>query len=62
MGGALARAAVRRLPPSEVLLSNRTAARAEELALELGCASGSAAQAAAEGRFVILGEIGRAHV
>ena len=55
MGGALARAAVRRIPPEEVLLSNRTAARAEELARELGCAAGSVPQAAAEGQFVVLG-------
>ncbi len=55
MGGALARAAVRRLPPAEVLLSNRTQSKAEALARELGCAAGSVAQAAAEGRFIFLG-------
>ena len=32
MGGALARAAIRQLPPAEVFLSNRTAAKAEALA------------------------------
>ena len=55
MGGALARAAVRRLPPEEILLSNRTAAKAEALAAELGCATGSVHQAAAEGKFIFLG-------
>ena len=55
MGGALARAAVRRLPPAEVLLSNRTPSRAKALARELGCAAGSVTQAAAEGRFILLG-------
>ena len=55
MGGALARAVVRRIPAEAVLLSNRTASKAQTLADELGCAAGSAAQAAAEGRFVVLG-------
>ena len=55
MGGSLARAVVRKLPPQEVLLSNRTASRAEVLAKELGCAAGSVRQAAAEGRFICLG-------
>ena len=55
MGGALARAAVRSLPPRQVLLSNRTAAKAEKLAAELGCAWGDAAQAAREGRYIFLG-------
>ena len=35
MGGALARAVCRTLPPAEVLLSNRTPAKAENLAAEL---------------------------
>lgn len=55
MGGALARAAAWKLPKEEIFLSNRTAAKAEALAAELGCASGSVAQAAQEGRYVILG-------
>ena len=55
MGGALARAAVKKLPGSQVLLSNRTAARAETLAKELGCASGSVTRAAQEGRYIFLG-------
>ena len=55
MGGALARAAVRKLPPKEVLLSNRTRAKAEALAKELGCAAGSVRQAAEEGKYIFLG-------
>ena len=55
MGGALARAAVRRLPPDEVLLSNRTQAKAEALAKELHCAAGSVRQAAKEGKYIFLG-------
>ncbi|MDE7260649.1 MAG: pyrroline-5-carboxylate reductase [Oscillospiraceae bacterium] len=55
MGGALARAALRRLSPEEVLLSNRTAAKSEALANELGCAAGSVQRAAEEGRYIFLG-------
>lgn len=55
MGGALARAAARKLPGEALFLANRTAAKAEALAAELGCACGSAAQAAGEGRYLILG-------
>ena len=55
MGGALARAAVRRVPPGEILLSNRTHAKAEALAEELGCAAGSVRAAAASGKFIFLG-------
>ena len=55
MGGALARAAVRQLPPAEILLANRTSAKAEALANELGCAAVSVEQAAKEGRFIFLG-------
>ena len=36
MGGALARAAVKKLPPEQVFLSNRTVEKAEALAAELG--------------------------
>ena len=54
MGGALARAARKELPGSDILLANRTAAKAETLAAELGCkAVGNAAAAQAE--FVFLG-------
>ena len=55
MGGALARAAVRRLPPEEALLSNRTQAKAEALAKELGCSAGSVRQAAETGKYIFLG-------
>ena len=55
MGGALARAVCRTLPPAEVLLSNRTPAKAEALARELGCAVGPAAQAAEEAAYIFLG-------
>lgn len=55
MGGALARAAARTLPAGEILLSNRTPAKAEALAEELGCAAGSVQRAAREGRFIFLG-------
>ena len=53
MGGALARAAAKALPGELVLLSNRTAAKAEALATELGCRVASVAEVAAEADFVI---------
>lgn len=55
MGGALARAVCRTLPPDQIFLSNRTAARAESLAGELGCACGPVSQAAAEADYIFLG-------
>lgn len=55
MGGALARAAAKSLPGAEILLSNRTPAKAEALARELGCAAGTAEQAAREGAYIFLG-------
>ena len=54
MGGALARAACRRTDPGRIILANRTAEKAEALAAELGCAAGTAAEAAAA-RFIFLG-------
>ena len=39
MGGALARAACRAIGPDEVVLTNRTAGKAQALAQELGCAA-----------------------
>ena len=54
MGGALARAARKRLPGGDILLANRTAAKAEALAAELGCAAVDNA-AAAQADFVFLG-------
>ncbi|MCD8397397.1 MAG: pyrroline-5-carboxylate reductase [Lachnospiraceae bacterium] len=41
MGSAIVRAAVKKIAPSKVLLANRTAAKAEVLAAELGCQSGN---------------------
>ena len=41
MGGALARAACKSGAPGNVVLANRTLAKAEALAGELGCAVGS---------------------
>ena len=55
MGAALARAARKSLPPEEIFLANRTPAKAEALARELGCAAGSASQAASLGRYIFLG-------
>ncbi len=55
MGGALARAAVRALGPEQVILSNRTAAKAEALAAELGCAAADNTTALQEAEYVFLG-------
>ena len=41
MGAALARAVCKTVPPQQVLLANRTPAKAEALADELGCAEGT---------------------
>ncbi len=46
MGGALARAVCRTTAPASVLLANRTPAKAEALAAELGCRTGSNEDAA----------------
>ena len=46
MGGALARAAAKVLPPERILLANKTRAKAEALAAELGCRVGSVEEAA----------------
>ena len=56
MGGALARAACMTLNPQEVLLTNRTAAKAEALAAELGCrVAADNAQVAREAKYIFLG-------
>ena len=55
MGSALARAACRTLPAGEIILSNRTAAKAEALAGELGCAAGDNRTVAAEAAYIFLG-------
>ncbi len=55
MGSALARAAVRKLPPEFVFLSNRTHEKARALAEELRCVCGPVPQAAEQGKYVFLG-------
>ena len=55
MGGALAKAARKRLSGEEVLLANRTAAKAEALAAELDCRAVDNAAAAAEADYLFLG-------
>ena len=54
MGGALARAAAKALPAENILLANRTAAKAQSLAEELGCHAVPAKEAAQCG-YVFLG-------
>ena len=55
MGSALARAAVKNLAPEQILLSNRTAAKAEALAALLGCAAGDNAMVAENAQYIFLG-------
>lgn len=56
MGGALARAVRRRVPGEKIYLSNRTQAKADALASELGCVSEPDNQAvAAKAGFIFLG-------
>lgn len=55
MGGALARAAAQKLEASDILLANRTAAKAHSLAAELLCRVGTNEDAAAEGKYIFLG-------
>lgn len=55
MGGALARAARKRLPGGNILLTNRTAAKAEALAAELGASAVDNAAAAEKAEFLFLG-------
>lgn len=55
MGSALVRAAVRKVPPEKILLSNRTPAKANALAYELKCVPTSVASAAGQGKYVFLG-------
>ena len=52
MGSALAKAAAKALPAGKILLSNRTPAKAETLARELGCSWGPAEQAAREADYI----------
>ena len=55
MGGALARAARKRLSGEELLLTNRTASKAEALARELGCRAVDNATAAGQADYLFLG-------
>ena len=55
MGGALAKAAAAVLPVEEILLSNRTAAKAEALAAQLGCKAASVEETAKSSRYLFLG-------
>ena len=55
MGSALAKSAVKYVSPEKIILSNRTAAKAEALAAELGCAAGDVRTAAARSDYIFLG-------
>lgn len=55
MGGALARAACRRVPGDQVFLSNRTAEKARSLAEELGCRTADNQAVAESADFIFLG-------
>ena len=55
MGGAVARAVCKGAAPQEVLLANRTPAKAAALAAELGCAAGTNAEVAQTCDFIFLG-------
>ena len=55
MGSALAKSAVKYVSPEKIILSNRTAAKAEALAAELGCSAGDSAAAAARSDYIFLG-------
>ncbi|WP_312281609.1 pyrroline-5-carboxylate reductase [Oscillibacter sp.] len=55
MGGALARAVCRTVEPDQVFLSNRTMAKAETLAEELGCRTADGEAVAESADFIFLG-------
>ena len=55
MAGALARALVKRAAAGEIILSNRTRAKAEALASELGCAVGCNEEVAGQSKYIFLG-------
>ncbi len=55
MGGALASAVCKRVHPQEVLLSDKTMSKAEELAESLGCTASDSLSVAACCRFIFLG-------
>jgi len=55
MGGALAKAAAKALAPETILLSNKTAAKAEALAASLGCKVVSVEETAQKAQLLFLG-------
>lgn len=55
MGSALAEAASKAVEPNKIILSNRTAAKAEKLAEKIGCDSGDNLKAANESKYIFLG-------
>lgn len=55
MGGALATAAAKTLPGSEILLANRTAAKTEKLAEKLGCCASDSITVADTAKYIFLG-------
>jgi len=55
MGSALAYAAAATVDPKRIVLANRTPAKAQALAKELGCACAGNGEASAQSRFVVLG-------
>lgn len=55
MGGALVQAVCRSLDPGQVAVANRTAAKAEALAAELGCAACDNETIAREATYIFLG-------
>lgn len=55
MGSALAQAAAKNLPAEQLVIANRTAAKAEALAGRLGCKAADNQTVAAESRFIFLG-------
>ena len=55
MGGALAEAAAKAMPAKSILLSNRTASKAEALADKLGCQVAAKEQVVSECGFLFLG-------
>jgi len=66
MGGAIARAVCKAVDPKKVFLANRTAAKAQALAKELGCKTATNAEVAGEAELPSSGALppeksGRSH-
>lgn len=55
MGGAVARAVCKGAGAGQVMLANRTAAKAEQLAAELGCTTGTNEEVARQCEYIFLG-------